>query len=140
MPAEREFSRKIAVVVGGGSGIGREVAIQLANARAHVVVADQHVESARAVQVEAARVSSAEAVFAATVDLQSRDSITAALRDAVLQFGGVDVLGIPRRSTRPPPVRISLGPDARDQRLQQLRARAGGGRILKRRTCRDRSC
>ena len=33
MPPEREFSRKIAVVVGGGSGIGREVALQLAQAR-----------------------------------------------------------------------------------------------------------
>ena len=33
MPPEREFSRKIALVVGGGSGIGREVALQLAQAR-----------------------------------------------------------------------------------------------------------
>ena len=33
MPAEREFSRKIALVVGGGSGIGRDVVLQLAQAR-----------------------------------------------------------------------------------------------------------
>ena len=33
MPPEREFSRKIALVVGGGSGIGRDVVLQLAEAR-----------------------------------------------------------------------------------------------------------
>jgi len=112
----------------GGSGIGREVAIQLATRGAHVVVADQHVESAARCRWRPRACSSAEAVFAATVDLQSRDSITAALRDAVLQFGGVDVL-VNTAATLPDrrPVRISLGPDARDQRLQQLRARAGGG-------------
>ena len=42
MPAEREFSRKIAVVVGGGSGIGREVALLLAQRGAHILVADQN--------------------------------------------------------------------------------------------------
>jgi NAD(P)-dependent dehydrogenase (short-subunit alcohol dehydrogenase family) len=92
MPAEREFSRKIAVVVGGGSGIGREVALQLATRGAHVVVADQNVESAEAVGTEAKRVSGDEAVTASGVDLESRDSIAAALRRAVLQFGGVDVV------------------------------------------------
>ena len=48
MPPEREFSRKIALVVGGGSGIGREVALQIAKRGAHVVVADQNVASAEA--------------------------------------------------------------------------------------------
>ena len=41
MPAEREFSRKIALVVGGGSGIGKDVVLQLARRGAHVVVADR---------------------------------------------------------------------------------------------------
>jgi len=40
MPPERELSRRIAVVVGGGSGIGREVALQIAKRGGHVVVAD----------------------------------------------------------------------------------------------------
>ncbi len=43
MPPEREFSRKIVVVVGGASGIGREVALQIAKRGGHVVVADMNV-------------------------------------------------------------------------------------------------
>ncbi len=39
MPAEAEFSRKIVLVMGGGSGIGREVALLLARKGAHLVVA-----------------------------------------------------------------------------------------------------
>ncbi len=46
MPPEREFSRKIVVVVGGASGIGRDVALQIARRGGHVVVADQNVAAA----------------------------------------------------------------------------------------------
>ena len=43
-----EFSRKVVVVVGGGSGIGREVALQIAQRGGHVVVADhEHGERRR---------------------------------------------------------------------------------------------
>ena len=40
MPAEAEFSRKIGLIIGGASGIGREVALLLARKGAHLVVAD----------------------------------------------------------------------------------------------------
>ena len=48
MPPEAEFSRKIALVVGGGNGVGREVALLLARKGAHVVVADLDAGSAKA--------------------------------------------------------------------------------------------
>ena len=35
-PAEKELSRQIALIVGGGSGIGREVALLAAERGAHV--------------------------------------------------------------------------------------------------------
>src|SRR5437764_15324675 len=57
-PAEAEFSRKIALVIGGASGIGREVALLLARKGAHVVIADQNVEGAKEVAAEVAKVSS----------------------------------------------------------------------------------
>src|ERR1041384_3972281 len=55
MPPEREFSRKVALVVGGGSGIGREVALILARRGAHVIVADQNAANAEATWSEAGR-------------------------------------------------------------------------------------
>ncbi len=47
-PAEKELSRRIALVVGGGSGIGREVALLAAERGAHVVVADRDAAGRRA--------------------------------------------------------------------------------------------
>src|SRR5207244_3367210 len=85
MPPEREFSRKIALVVGGGSGIGREVALEIAKRGGHVVVADQNVAAAQAACAEARKVSSAETGMATPLDLSVRESITAALRATVLE-------------------------------------------------------
>jgi rhamnose utilization protein RhaD (predicted bifunctional aldolase and dehydrogenase)/NAD(P)-dependent dehydrogenase (short-subunit alcohol dehydrogenase family) len=90
MPAEKEFSRKVVVVVGGASGIGREVAIQIAKRGGHVVVADQNAEAAAETAREAAAASSADMTWAAALDLTSRATIESALRGAVRQFGGFD--------------------------------------------------
>jgi rhamnose utilization protein RhaD (predicted bifunctional aldolase and dehydrogenase)/NAD(P)-dependent dehydrogenase (short-subunit alcohol dehydrogenase family) len=92
MPPEREFSRKIVVVVGGASGIGREVALQIARRGGHAVVADQNAAAAEAVAQEAAALSSKEMVLATALDLTSRTSIAAAFRATVDRFGGIDVL------------------------------------------------
>jgi rhamnose utilization protein RhaD (predicted bifunctional aldolase and dehydrogenase)/NAD(P)-dependent dehydrogenase (short-subunit alcohol dehydrogenase family) len=92
MPPERELSRKVVVVVGGASGIGREVALQIARRGGHVVVADLNVASAQSVADEAAALASSEMVLAAALDLTSRESVAAAFRAAVLRFGGVDAI------------------------------------------------
>jgi rhamnose utilization protein RhaD (predicted bifunctional aldolase and dehydrogenase)/NAD(P)-dependent dehydrogenase (short-subunit alcohol dehydrogenase family) len=92
MPAEKEFSRKVAVVVGGASGIGREVATQIAKRGGHVVVADANGGAAADAAKEAATLSSKEMVQSATLDLTSRDTIAAAVRATVLQFGGFDIV------------------------------------------------
>ena len=62
MPAESEFSRKIALIIGGASGIGREVALLLARKGAHIVVADFDQQGAKKVAEEAGSVSSHEFV------------------------------------------------------------------------------
>jgi rhamnose utilization protein RhaD (predicted bifunctional aldolase and dehydrogenase)/NAD(P)-dependent dehydrogenase (short-subunit alcohol dehydrogenase family) len=85
MPPEAEFSRKIVLVVGGGSGIGREVALLLARKGAHVVVADQNEVGAKEVAAEANAVHT-------TVDLSSSESIAAAAKFTVLEFGGIDAI------------------------------------------------
>lgn len=90
MPSEAEFSRKILIVVGGGSGIGREVALLLARKGAHIVVADVNEGAAEEVAREAAAATSAELVSHVKLNLGSPESIQAATRHTILQFGGID--------------------------------------------------
>ena len=48
-PPEKELSRQVVLIVGGGSGIGRETALLAAERGAHVVVADRDSEAAKKV-------------------------------------------------------------------------------------------
>jgi rhamnose utilization protein RhaD (predicted bifunctional aldolase and dehydrogenase)/NAD(P)-dependent dehydrogenase (short-subunit alcohol dehydrogenase family) len=90
MPPEREFSRRVVLVVGGGSGIGREVVLQIASRGGHVIAADRNLAAAEDVAKEAATVSSSDMVMACGLDLASRASIHDALGAVTLRFGGVD--------------------------------------------------
>jgi NAD(P)-dependent dehydrogenase (short-subunit alcohol dehydrogenase family) len=92
MPAEAEFTRKIALVIGGANGIGREVALLLARKGSHIVVADADLEGAKKVAAEAAGLSSPDLVASTQVDLSSSDSLAEAAKFTVLQFGGIDVV------------------------------------------------
>jgi rhamnose utilization protein RhaD (predicted bifunctional aldolase and dehydrogenase)/NAD(P)-dependent dehydrogenase (short-subunit alcohol dehydrogenase family) len=90
MPAEAEFSRKILLVIGGASGIGREVALLLARKGAHIVVADADGQGAKKVANEAGAIASSEFLAHTSVDLSSSESLTDAAKFTVLQFGGID--------------------------------------------------
>jgi rhamnose utilization protein RhaD (predicted bifunctional aldolase and dehydrogenase)/NAD(P)-dependent dehydrogenase (short-subunit alcohol dehydrogenase family) len=92
MPPEAEFSRKIALVIGGASGIGREVALLLGRRGAHVVVADFDLEGASRTATDVGRLSSEEFVTATAVDLSSSESLSDAIRFTVSKFGGVDII------------------------------------------------
>jgi len=92
MPAEAEFSRKIALVIGGASGIGREVALLLARKGAHVVIADFDKEGASKVAKDAGAIASPEFVAHTAVDLSSPSSLSAAANFTVAEFGGIDVI------------------------------------------------
>ena len=91
-PPEKELSRRIVLVVGGGSGIGREVAFLAANRGAHIMIADRDEAAAARVQEELKKVTSAEWVASTAVDISKRDVISKALKDTVEKFGGVDIL------------------------------------------------
>ncbi|MGB6472541.1 MAG: bifunctional rhamnulose-1-phosphate aldolase/short-chain dehydrogenase [Candidatus Sulfotelmatobacter sp.] len=92
MPAEAEFSRKIALIVGGASGIGREVALLLARKGAHVVVADFDQPGAKSVADEVGAIASPEFAAHTRVDLSSSASLAEATNFAISQFGGIDVV------------------------------------------------
>jgi len=91
-PAEKELSRRIALIVGGGSGIGREVALLAAERGAHIVVADRDVKGAEAVAEEVKAIAGKEAVSWTSIDIRDRKAIKAALDATIRQFGGIDIL------------------------------------------------
>ncbi|MGD0942262.1 MAG: bifunctional rhamnulose-1-phosphate aldolase/short-chain dehydrogenase [Terracidiphilus sp.] len=91
-PPEKELSRHIVLVVGGGSGIGREVALLAAARGAHVMVADRNASAAASVVGELAKMTSKEFVAATAVDIGDRNAIERALRATIAAFGGVDIL------------------------------------------------
>jgi NAD(P)-dependent dehydrogenase (short-subunit alcohol dehydrogenase family) len=91
-PAEKELSRRIALVVGGSSGIGREVALLAAERGAHVVIADRDVKGAEAVAEETRAIAGKETVSWVSIDIRDRKAIKNALDATIKQFGGIDIL------------------------------------------------
>ena len=91
-PGAKELSGRIVLVVGGASGIGREVVLMAAERGAHVVVADRELEAADKVAMEAQKAAGREVAVAARVDIRDRASIRAALEATVAAYGGVDIL------------------------------------------------
>ncbi|AZM64340.1 MULTISPECIES: bifunctional aldolase/short-chain dehydrogenase [unclassified Streptomyces] len=89
MPAPRPLATRVALVTGAGSGIGKAIARRLVAEGACVVVADLNGENAAAVAEELGGPDKAVAV---TVDVTSEEQIAEAFRDAVLAFGGVDLV------------------------------------------------
>ncbi len=91
-PPEKQLSRRIALIVGGGSGIGRETALLAVQAGAHVMIADRDVKGAEAVAGECRKIAGNEAVGWTSIDIRDRKTIKAALEATVRQFGGLDIL------------------------------------------------
>ncbi len=91
-PKEKELSRRVVLVVGGGSGIGLEVALLAAERGAHVVVADRDVAGAAAVADEVKGLHGREVAVSTAVDITKRETIKAALDATISAFGGLDIL------------------------------------------------
>lgn len=91
-PPEKELSRQIALVVGGGNGIGREVARLAAERGAHVVVADRALDAANQVADDLRGSAGKEAVLATAIDITKRTSIREAIATIVQAYGGLDMV------------------------------------------------
>jgi NAD(P)-dependent dehydrogenase (short-subunit alcohol dehydrogenase family) len=85
-----DLSGRVAVVTGGGSGIGRGVALGLGAEGMTVAVADVQLANARAVAAEVE--SAGGRAFAIGVDVTSADSLAAVAKEVVARAGGVNVL------------------------------------------------
>lgn len=88
--APLELSNKVAVVIGGTSGIGKSIALGMAEAGADVVPSSRRIDEVRAAAAEV-RARNRRTLEAAS-DVADKASLEA-LRDAVLkEFGKVDIL------------------------------------------------
>jgi acetoin reductase-like protein len=86
----KNLSGKVAVITGGGQGIGRAISLRLAQDGADIVVMDLKLENANAV------VGEAEALgvkgLALQVDVSDREMVRARMSEAVSAFGKIDIL------------------------------------------------
>ncbi len=106
MPPEQELARQVIAVVGGGSGIGREVALRLAREGAHIVCIDKDGAAAQAtaealtskhglgIGVAGSGISSCGPAIGLQGDITSRASIKAALDQLTLAYGGLDAVAV----------------------------------------------
>jgi rhamnose utilization protein RhaD (predicted bifunctional aldolase and dehydrogenase)/NAD(P)-dependent dehydrogenase (short-subunit alcohol dehydrogenase family) len=92
LPPEKEFSRRIFLVVGAGNGLGRATAEAAAHRGAHVVFADRDLDAAKAASTRVENGAGNEAVAAIPIDIQCREAIRKALREVLATFGGIDIV------------------------------------------------
>jgi NAD(P)-dependent dehydrogenase (short-subunit alcohol dehydrogenase family) len=84
------LSGKVAIVTGGGSGIGRAVALRFAAEGAAVLVADVAGENATRVAGEIT--GGGGQAIAMAVDVSDPEQVEAMVASAIAGFGGVDIL------------------------------------------------
>jgi rhamnulose-1-phosphate aldolase/alcohol dehydrogenase len=85
--AEKKLARQVALITGGGSGIGAATAKAFAREGAEVVVADRDLEAARRVAKEIGGTA-----LALACDVTKPDEVRHAFDAAAETFGGVDIV------------------------------------------------
>ena len=106
MPPEKELARQIIAVIGGGSGIGREVALRLSKEGAHIVCVDKDEAAAQAtaklitdrngvgIGVAGSGISNCGPALGLCADITQRASIRAMLDQVALAYGGLDAIAV----------------------------------------------
>lgn len=106
MPAEKELARQVHVVIGAGSGIGREVAHRLVKEGAHIVCVDLNKAAAEAtakeitdkcgegIGVAGSGISGCGQAVGISANVTDRASIRAALDQVALAYGGFDAIEV----------------------------------------------
>jgi rhamnulose-1-phosphate aldolase/alcohol dehydrogenase len=123
MPAEKELARQIIGVFGAGSGIGREVALRLVKEGAHVVDLDLNLAGVEAttkeitdkyglgIGVAGSGISNCGVAVGVAADVTKRESVRAALKQAVLAYGGLDSIAVTAGIFVPPDTAGNIADD-----------------------------
>ena len=102
MPPQKEMARHVVVVIGAGSGIGKETAHRVAKEGAHVVCADLNEAAARAtadkltavyglgIGVAGSGISGCGPAIGLAVDVTHRHSVQHMFEQTLLAYGGID--------------------------------------------------
>ncbi len=85
--AEKPLTRQVAVITGGGSGIGAATAIAFAKQGAEVAVLDLSEQAAKDIAKQCGKTA-----LGLAVDVTDRAAVFAAFEQIAAKFGGVDVL------------------------------------------------
>ncbi|SFO24463.1 rhamnulose-1-phosphate aldolase/alcohol dehydrogenase [Geodermatophilus obscurus] len=89
MPKSKPLASRVALVTGAASGIGKAIAERLAREGACVVVADLDLQKATDA---AAGIGGADVAIGVAADVSDAEAVATAFREAVLAFGGVDLV------------------------------------------------
>jgi len=92
MPKPKPLAGRVALVTGGAGGIGKATAERLLRDGACVVLADIDDTALEAAKAELSARHTADMVRGVRIDVTREDEVAAGFADAVLEFGGLDIL------------------------------------------------
>jgi rhamnulose-1-phosphate aldolase/alcohol dehydrogenase len=92
MPKPKSLAGRIAFITGGAGGIGRAIAQRFISEGACVVLADIDRENLGTTVAEFRKAFGGDSVVGAFADVTDETAVEAAFRDAVLAYGGVDIV------------------------------------------------
>lgn len=92
MPKPKPLSGRVALVTGSAGGIGKAIAKKFAEEGACVVINDINAERLSGAKEELTKQFGKDAVASTLLNVADTGSVEAAYEDAVLAFGGVDIV------------------------------------------------
>ncbi len=92
MPKPKSLAGRVALITGGAGGIGRAIAARLMGEGACVVLADVDKANLEATVAEFGARFGGDPVIGAPADVTDETSVEAAFREAVLAYGGIDIV------------------------------------------------